>query len=412
MRNIFYLLVVLFLNILSSKGFTSEHSQLLKNRFRVDAFSEDITLWINKNYQSPNIILIRPDGSKLYHDRHDSNVTWFNSDVAEIITLKQPMAGPWQILGEVVEGSKLYMVSEISIEVDPLPASIYQNEKLLITARVLGDELPIKIAGMDFLLNWQATLIKPEIFQGESYTRKIEIGGLKDDGQKLDAIAYDGIFTSDFNIDVPAGDYQIELKASNELFSRSKLIDLVIKPVPFSMTLNHLEDGIDVIQVLNVDLHDKSLLKADSKLQVSIDGPDQYYKVKTLNFDDVTGITYQLDPYLAEGGYILRARLFTTTVDGRELIIDAQPLNFSVSALDFQRTPERKKLEALKALKRQEQAYKLHFIEMLVFASVVLFCGLVLLIVWLIFNNKKKQTVAAKINKRKPILDLGEQLTD
>jgi uncharacterized protein (TIGR03503 family) len=144
----------LFLGGQSAWGEVIPYSQAseLKNRFRIDHMVDDVVLLIQRRYGSSPVVLVLPDGSKWYASRHPEDVKWMDGITGDMIHIKHPMAGPWQLLGNVVEGSTIKMVSKLGIGVDPIPQPLFQGERLKVTTRLLGDGLIIWLNGQQNLL--------------------------------------------------------------------------------------------------------------------------------------------------------------------------------------------------------------------------------------------------------------------
>ena len=70
---------------------------LLDNRFRIDYGIKEVSFIIKRQPGSPSVILVRPDGSKLYAGRVQApEVGWLALGDQDVITIRHPMAGPWQ----------------------------------------------------------------------------------------------------------------------------------------------------------------------------------------------------------------------------------------------------------------------------------------------------------------------------
>jgi hypothetical protein len=63
--------------------------QLLQNRFRVDYNVKEITMVFFREYGSAPVVLVRPDGSKLFQGRVDEEkVQWYDADTFDMIPSK------------------------------------------------------------------------------------------------------------------------------------------------------------------------------------------------------------------------------------------------------------------------------------------------------------------------------------
>lgn len=87
----------------------------LKNRFRVDHMVGSMTLLIQREYGSAPVVIVLPDGSKWYANRHPETVKWVDGITGDIIYIESPQPGPWQLVGKVVPGSQLKRVSKLEI---------------------------------------------------------------------------------------------------------------------------------------------------------------------------------------------------------------------------------------------------------------------------------------------------------
>lgn len=129
-----------------------EQASELKNRFRVDHMVDRIVLLVQREYGSAPVVVVLPDGSKWYASRHPENVKWTDGVTGDMISVENPVPGPWQLIGKVVPGSQITRVSELGIEVDELPQPLYQGERLKLTAHLTGDSLRMRLPGLEYLL--------------------------------------------------------------------------------------------------------------------------------------------------------------------------------------------------------------------------------------------------------------------
>ncbi len=89
--------------LLSTGVFASNESSmsLLDNRFRVDPTISQITFVVYREKNSQPVVLVRPDGKKYYAWRSPDNVRWYEESSMDIISIDNPMPGPWQAVGKV-----------------------------------------------------------------------------------------------------------------------------------------------------------------------------------------------------------------------------------------------------------------------------------------------------------------------
>ncbi|KOO12626.1 glutamate synthase, partial [Vibrio xuii] len=93
--------------------------------------------------------LVRPDGKKYYAWRSPDNVRWYQESSMDIISIDNPMPGPWQAVGQVTPKNKIKLISHLKLSSDVLPARLYQGESIKYTARLTSDDKPLVLR--DFL---------------------------------------------------------------------------------------------------------------------------------------------------------------------------------------------------------------------------------------------------------------------
>ncbi|OLQ92375.1 TIGR03503 family protein [Vibrio ponticus] len=213
---------------------------LLDNRFRVDPTIKQITFVIYRAEGSNAVVLVRPDGRKYYSHRHPDNVRWYQESAMDIISIDNPMPGPWQAVGKVTPKNKIKLISHLELASEVLPERLYQGEELKFTARLTSDDKPLLLR--DFLdrVNLKVTFTK--YVENESALIKearpvpIEIGEFADDGAGLDEHAGDGVFTVKLPISAPPGKYRVRITSGNGVFLRAQEQEVLVYPNPIELT--------------------------------------------------------------------------------------------------------------------------------------------------------------------------------
>ncbi|MGL6027225.1 MAG: TIGR03503 family protein, partial [Vibrio sp.] len=117
---------------ISFSGFASQSSSLslLDNRFRVDPSISQITFVIYRENNSQPVVLVRPDGRKYYQSRNPDYVRWYQEPSMDIISIDDPMPGPWQAIGKVTPKNHIKLISDLQLTSDVLPSRVFQGEEL------------------------------------------------------------------------------------------------------------------------------------------------------------------------------------------------------------------------------------------------------------------------------------------
>ncbi|SMY38807.1 TIGR03503 family protein [Photobacterium andalusiense] len=205
----------------------------LDNRFRVDPEIEQITFIVAREQPSQSVVLVAPNGHKYYADRHSKAMSWYSEQGMDIISIDHPMAGPWQALGKVSSNNGIKIVSNIELDVDPLPAQLYQTEVLKFRARLTQNKQPLLLR--DFLDRVQLEVsFYPVNTDVDDVSAKesasIVVGTFADNGQGYDEIGGDGIFTVALSVDVVPGKYRVKIASVNGVFERAVEQTVLVYP--------------------------------------------------------------------------------------------------------------------------------------------------------------------------------------
>ncbi|MBV7316344.1 TIGR03503 family protein [Shewanella sp. NIFS-20-20] len=302
----------------------------LKHRFRIDYMVESITILIKRQYETSPVVLILPDGTKWYSNRHPETVQWVDGIASDIITIHNPMPGPWQILGQLAPGSTIEKLSELSVEIDPLPAPIYQGERIKVSARLLSGEKLMSMPGMDYLIDWQGKLISNQRPGDENFAvGSYKAGRYFDNGEMLDERPDDGIFTGNLNLNRPWGHYTFQVLAKNRVFEREFNIPIELLPQPIKVSIIEPLDLIQGPWRVNIEVDDQHVRAPDSHVELTVVGPTDQWPLPLVVLVPGTNII-DLPPLADAGGYRIEGSIASTTVAGREIVLSLDDLFFNI----------------------------------------------------------------------------------
>ena len=299
---------------------------LLDNRFRIDPNTEQVTIILNHFKKSQKIVLVQPDGSKLYAERHPkATVAWLNKRDQDIITIQQPMPGPWQAIANLHGDNRIQLLNPISLEIGKLPLKTYHNEYLTTHVSLLKDKEVI--TNKDFLNNAKLTVS----LVGE--TKKI-ISLYKDDGQYYDALPFDGILTTRMFINLKPARYLLSIKTKNNIFIRTHNNDMVVFPSPLTYKIQKLTDNTTSVKftftVDNAEILPESVT-IDSLIE-SYDGKNKKQLILHLAEQHLEGNKLTIEMPLEHEIYTYSGSVFATTKNGREINFKLPERTFELTA--------------------------------------------------------------------------------
>lgn len=235
--------------IFGSLSLAAEESSmsLLDNRFRVDPSIEQITFVVYRAENSKPVVLVRPDGKKYYAWRSPDHVRWYQESAMDIVSIDNPMPGPWQAVGRVTPKNKIRLISHLKLTSDKLPNRLYQGESLKFNASLSSDGKPLVLR--DFLDRVQLKVTftrfveNEETLAPEAKPVAEEIGVFADDGQLLDEVAGDGVFTVALPITSAPGKYRVRITSGNGIFLRAQEQEVLVYPSPMQATFIQSRDS-------------------------------------------------------------------------------------------------------------------------------------------------------------------------
>lgn len=208
----------------------------LDNRFRVDETIKEISFLIYREQGSGPVTLVRPDGEKYYASKHPEYVTWMEEQGADIITIINPMPGPWQAIGKVSPKNSIRLISQLSLNAQRLPERLYQGERLKFTANLESNGEALLVPNLLDHVSLKVVLTRYfDNVEGQSSSDNsvaTELGVFHDDGQGLDERSGDGLFTIELPISVEPGRYQVHISTGNGIFLRATEQQVFVYPTP------------------------------------------------------------------------------------------------------------------------------------------------------------------------------------
>ncbi|EPS8829289.1 TIGR03503 family protein [Vibrio parahaemolyticus] len=401
-------LSVAILAIWSCFAFAASESamSLLDNRFRVDPTIEQITFLVYREQSSQPVVLVRPDGKKYYAWGSYDNVRWYQEPSLDIISVDNPMPGPWQAVGKVTPKNNIRLISHLKLSTDLFPNRLYNGEALKFTARLTSDDKPLVLR--DFLdrVNLRVTFTKfveneDELIK-EARPVPMIIGEFSDDGRGLDEQAGDGVFTVQLPIEVEPGKYRARITSGNGVFLRAQEQVILVYPNPVSRTFIQSRSPEKPHQLV-VSGEQGMIAPGSIAVNVEQNAPDGFITYSqgqvsqngmktTLNLDN--------DPEL--GKYSWRGEIFATDfATQRALVFPIQEQTFSVvDEVDLEAAriakeaelAEQRRIEMEKRIIAEREAERKRSMIIIAVGNVVML--LIAIVAWIVWRKLKAKRQA------------------
>jgi uncharacterized protein (TIGR03503 family) len=389
---------------------------LLNNRFRIDHDVEEVTLVFFRQFGAQPIVLVRPDGRKLYldNDSIDDSYRWFESETYDMIELSKPIPGPWQALGEILPGSRVMVIADLTLQADPIPNPVFSGETIKQTAVLRNADQEVNYREFKDIVVLSIDFMSTNIPEYANFGLGTKnISRFKDNGLGLDEVPGDGIFTGQFNLQVAYGEWQPVFNIRTPLFSRELMTDKVLL-LPPPVTLTHEEDDTEEgFHRILIEADPEYLETSTLMLEASLRGPEG--NVERIS---ITGVgDYQRQLRLANvgyGDYSADIKVFAKTTSGREIVLTLPKYNFSTEPpiiqepvrelteseiLAAQKEAEAKAIAEAQAAK-EKKANDLLKLVLAINGAVLLIGGIVILLIY----DRRRRPDRHVLSKLKPIL--------
>lgn len=340
MRNICWLLALIA--AVSMNAFASAKSvyqpnvyqtsdiKLLDNRFRVDYGIKQITFIIARERFSKAVILVRPDGSKVYIWDKSERVHWIEGEENDIITIEEPMPGPWQALGKLRGDNRIQLLSNVQLLVKRLPIQLYSGERLKITGELLHLKKRLNATYLrDTELSVTAYGYNRVEDENFNFTSQ-ELAKFNDKGELYDEVPEDGIFTTFLQLNLATGKYKFEVAVKNNAFTRSFNQDVILFPKPIKTQILPLQADADPQLKLIYDtdeLQAESIVVKGRLTSVNMGNSDDFIIYAEA---DMAEQIYSFARPKNAGGYNIDLVLYATTKAGREITVNIPPAAFVI----------------------------------------------------------------------------------
>ncbi|HBN6203000.1 TPA: TIGR03503 family protein [Vibrio parahaemolyticus] len=401
-------LSVAILAIWSCFAFAASESamSLLDNRFRVDPTIEQITFLVYREQSSQPVVLVRPDGKKYYAWGSYDNVRWYQEPSLDIISVDNPMPGPWQAVGKVTPKNNIRLISHLKLSTDVFPNRLYNGEALKFTARLTSDDKPLVLRDFFDRVNLRVTFTKfveneDELIK-EARPVPMIIGEFSDDGRGLDEQAGDGVFTVQLPIEVEPGKYRARITSGNGVFLRAQEQVILVYPNPVSRTFIQSRSPEKPHQLV-VSGEQGMIAPGSIAVNVEQNAPDGFitYSQGQVSQDGMkTTLNLDNDPEL--GKYSWRGEIFATDfATQRALVFPIQEQTFSVvDEVDLEAAriakeaelAEQRRIEMEKRIIAEREAERKRSMIIIAVGNVVML--LIAIVAWIVWRKLKAKRQA------------------
>lgn len=308
---------------------------LFDNRFRIDYEVEEITMVFFRKRGSASVILVQPDGSKInVINAEDKGVQWYDDQTYDLIKIKKPTPGPWQALGQILPESKIMVLTDIELKVDPLPDHLMAGETIKVTATLTNGGKAIVAKDFRDLLRLDVLFLSTNNADYDNFgAGVVELTSLADDGRNFDERPRDGVFTGEFKLDMKPGQWQPKFVVKTPLYTREVVQDaMILHKSPISYEIAQATKAED-LHWLTFKVTDPLINPKSVALQGKVRFPNNEIQSYTLGESADIDKKLKIVNY-ASGTYTIESTLFAQTMAGRDVVIALPPASFVAEVVE------------------------------------------------------------------------------
>lgn len=185
------------------------------NRFKVDDKVKEFTLLAFHPVPGEETRLQTPGGTIISREKLPQNIRWDHSPEYDLVTVKGPEAGEWQLLATLGPDSRVTIISDLSLEVEGMPVNSAAGQKHDLRIFLNGDGKVV--TQKDFLM--MTTVTVEQGATGE-LTETAELYNGPRQGSVM--APDDGVFAGSVGAGFKPGTYIVRVRVDGKTFSRSR----------------------------------------------------------------------------------------------------------------------------------------------------------------------------------------------
>lgn len=223
---------------------------LQDNKFKIDAgIDEFSTLVFRKSESSPSL-LVDPSGTEYSSDTSGEDIKWYTEQGYDLITIKNPMPGDWQLVADVDPDNQVMVVTNLKLILNELPNYVNQNEPLDVAVSIT--EQGKKITRDGFL-----ELVDMQLVQTDELDRK------RDWIMKQDA-SVKGQFLQPVGETLSPGRQKFRVIADGKTFMREVeyTVDVVENPIEVDVVVDDAESELIIRLRADTEILDPESVQA------------------------------------------------------------------------------------------------------------------------------------------------------
>jgi uncharacterized protein (TIGR03503 family) len=240
----------------------AEELPLEDNSFLVDSSVEEFTALIFRKNGSPQAVLVGPDEKRYSRDTQDADVKWFSQQNYDLITVKRPYEGEWNVLADLEPNSRITVVSDLSLHLERLPINHYVNDKPVLSGSLQEKGVVVTRSELLSLVDVTVNVVRESDQQHWTFS-------LTDDTPA----SGEGDFSTRLSMLESSGSYRIEMIADGKTFRRQQSQRIKVRNT-FSTNIDRTETEGQIDYHLSLTPHNMAVDLPGTTVIAQVTSPD------------------------------------------------------------------------------------------------------------------------------------------
>jgi hypothetical protein len=196
--------------------------QMRSKSFTLDEDVDEATFYITRD-EGSKLTLVSPKNEEITAEKKPDWVTWFAGKNFDVITMREPDIGEWQVQGGVSTEGFATVLTNVRLVTD-WPVVVRVGDKGVVQARLYDGSKPIALPEMSGVIQYAFQVVPTD-----RVAAPVAKDFLNDQGRDGDRVAGDGIFSRYSTISEP-GEYKLSIVARGPTFERSQQVPFRVRP--------------------------------------------------------------------------------------------------------------------------------------------------------------------------------------
>ena len=285
-----------------------EQISLEGNYFSIDNSIDEFTALVFHEKAGQQASLQMPDGESLGYPSKNKHVQWLRTDSYDLVTIKNPQAGEWQLHAGIDLSNRVTVISDLKLRVSSMPKNILPGERIGLSIQLMEQgQLLDKEKFLD--------LIKLHITQAHTGGREwsATLGGTERKG-----LSEPGKFVARFGKTLLPGEHTFTVVADGRTFNRQHIQKINVFDSLLNVVLEQKMDAEKPIFSAKVSETGGLLAVEQSSLTFFLE--DSAGQIKELLLErQSTQWVGELSPFSGQGEYKYYVAIAGQAKSGRKI---------------------------------------------------------------------------------------------